>query len=83
MCLHCAGMKIALPQWAFRGFVLAVVLSLVGVSGHAQESSKRRLLSSAAPAYPELARRMSLQGVVKVDALVAPDGTVKAAQVKG
>ena len=76
-------MKIALPQWVFRGVVLAAVLSLVAVSGQAQASGKRRLLSHAVPAYPELARRMSLHGVVKVDALVAPDGTVKAAEVKG
>jgi TonB family protein len=75
-------MKSARPQWAFRAFVFAVVLSLVAVSSQAQ-SGKRRVLSRATPAYPELARRMSLQGVVKVDALVAPDGTVKAAEVKG
>ena len=76
-------MKIAPPHWAFRAFVLAAVLSLVAASSQAQEPGGRRLLSRAAPAYPELARRMSLQGVVKVDALVAPDGTVKAAEVKG
>jgi TonB family protein len=75
-------MKIAPPQWAFRAFVLAALLSLVGASSQAQ-SGRRRVLSRAAPAYPELARRMSLQGVVKVDALVAPDGTVKTAEVKG
>lgn len=73
----------ALHPWALRALVLAAVLSLVGVSPQAQESGGRRLLSRAAPAYPELARRMSLHGVVKVDALVAPDGTVKAAEVKG
>jgi TonB family protein len=76
-------MKIALPRWAFRAFVLAAVLSLVGVCSQAQASGRRRVLSRVTPAYPELARRMSLQGVVKVDALVAPDGTVKAAEVKG
>jgi TonB family protein len=76
-------MKIALPQWVFRALVLAAVLSLVAVSSQAQESAKRRLLSRAQPAYPELARRMSLEGVVKVDALVAPDGTVKSVEVKG
>ena len=76
-------MKIALPQWVFRALVLAAVLSLLGVSSQAQESGKRRLLSHEPPAYPELARRMSLAGVVKVDALVAPDGTVKSAEVKG
>ena len=76
-------MKIALHQWAFRALLLATVLSLVGVSGQAQESGRRRLFSHAAPPYPALARRMSLEGVAKVDALVAPDGTVKTAEVKG
>ena len=76
-------MKIALHQWAFRAFVLAALLSLVAVSPQAQESGRRRLLSRVAPAYPELAHRMSLPGVVKVVALVAPDGTVEAAEVKG
>jgi TonB family protein len=83
MGLHCAGMKIALHPWAFRAFAVAALLSLVAVPPQAQESGRRRLLSRAAPAYPELARRMSLQGVVKLDALVAPDGTVEAAEVKG
>ena len=76
-------MKIALHPWTFRAFVLAALLSLVVVSGQAQESGRRRVLSRATPVYPELARRMSLQGVVKVDALVAADGTVKATEVKG
>lgn len=76
-------MQIALHRWTLGAFVLAAVLSLVGVSTQAQESGRRRLLSHAAPAYPQLARRMSLHGVVKVDALVAPDGTMKAAEVKG
>jgi len=75
-------MRSALPQWTFRTFVFAAVLSLVAASSQAQ-SGKRRVLSRATPAYPELARRMSLQVIVKVDALVAADGTVKAAEVKG
>ena len=36
----------------------------------------------AAP-YPVLARHMALSGIVKVDAVVAPDGTVKTLDVKG
>ena len=35
-----------------------------------------------APAYPTLARSMALEGIVKLDALVAPDGTVKTVQIK-
>lgn len=59
------------------------MLSLVSLCGQAQEAGKRRLLDHAAPAYPALARRMALEGVVRVDALVTPDGKVKSAEIKG
>ncbi len=46
-------------------------------------ATKRRLVEHSAPPYPSLARAMALQGVVRVEAVVAPDGTVKAVDVKG
>jgi TonB family protein len=50
----------------------------------AQDSNaKRRLVQQSAPVYPALARTMALQGVVKIEALVAPDGSVKDVAVKG
>jgi len=51
---------------------------------HAQESaSKRRIVDHKAPPYPPLARSMALEGTVKVEALVASDGKVKAVNIKG
>jgi TonB family protein len=52
---------------------------------HAQQESagKRRIVEHAAPAYPALARSMALEGTVKVEALVASDGSVKAVDIKG
>jgi outer membrane biosynthesis protein TonB len=44
---------------------------------------KRRLVDHVAPAYPALARSMALAGIVKVEALVAADGSVKAVEAKG
>jgi TonB family protein len=44
---------------------------------------KRRLVERVAPAYPALARSMALEGIVKVEALVAADGSVKGVDVKG
>ena len=76
-------MKTGLHNRAFSTTLLAAVISLVSLCGQAQESGKRRLLDHAAPAYPALARKMALDGVVKVDALVSPDGTVKSVDVKG
>jgi TonB family protein len=50
----------------------------------AQESvSKRKIVMKSAASYPTLARHMALSGVVRIDAVVAPDGTVKALDVKG
>ncbi len=63
--------------------LLAAVLFLLPVHLQSQDSSKRRLLERSIPAYPALARNMALEGVVKVDALVAPDGSVKTVAVKG
>jgi TonB family protein len=35
------------------------------------------------PTYPEIARKMSLGGTVRVIAVVAPDGEVKSVEPKG
>ena len=77
-------------HWLRGWFCIAVMVvagSLVGPvpRTHAQQESanKRRMLAHAAPAYPELARSMALEGIVKVEVLVASDGSVKAVDVKG
>ncbi|MFZ0480621.1 MAG: energy transducer TonB [Terriglobales bacterium] len=46
-------------------------------------ASKRKLLNRVPVSYPNLARSMALAGVVKVDAVVAPDGSVKTVSIKG
>lgn len=75
-------MKILLRQGALGALLLAAVLSFA--PAHSQDTAvKRRLLDRSAAIYPELARNLALQGVVKVDALVAPDGSVKSVNVKG
>lgn len=76
-------MKSAFDRRAFSILLLISVLSLISLCAQAQETSKRRVIDRATPAYPALARRMALEGVVKVDALVAQDGTVKSVEIKG
>ncbi|MGA9352495.1 MAG: energy transducer TonB [Terriglobales bacterium] len=67
-----------------RFIVPFVVCLLLAPSPFAQENpSKRRIVTRSAAVYPALARHMALSGLVKVDALVSPDGTVKAVEVKG
>jgi len=70
-------------QHALAATLLALILAIVPIRSQAQEAAKRRLLAHSAPAYPVLARSMGLAGNVKVEAVVEPDGSVKAVDVRG
>lgn len=67
---------------------LSVLLSIVmfaASSAPAQEPSEggRKVVNRVVPQYPSVARRMNIQGTVKMDVLVAPNGTVKSVEVTG
>lgn len=77
-------MKDLIRQVVIGLLVLAAMLFLHPVHSHTQEAaSVRRLVTRTAPAYPALARGMALEGTVKVEALVAPDGSVKTVEIRG
>jgi TonB family protein len=63
-------------------FVLVPILMLAPSYACAQDGG-RKVLSRVVPQYPSLARTMNLQGVVRADVLVAPNGSVKLVEVKG
>ena len=70
------------------GVLLAVLaFATVGMgwvrAQDAQTEILRKVKSKVQPAYPELARKMNLAGTVKVEVVVAPNGTVKDAKVVG
>jgi TonB family protein len=48
-----------------------------------QSNGARKVVSRSAPEYPQIARDMHLGGVVKVEATVLANGTVKTVQVRG
>jgi len=53
---------------------------------HSQQSSTeatRKVVRRVDPTYPQMAKRMNLTGTVRVFAVVAPDGTVKAVEPVG
>ncbi len=60
-----------------KGMLLLVFAILFGFSVFSHGEDARKLKSSVPPEYPELARRLSLRGVARVQATIAPDGTVK------
>ena len=48
-----------------------------------QPDVKRKIVSKVMPVYPELARKMQLSGIVRVEAVVAPNGKLKLTTVIG
>jgi len=48
-----------------------------------QPESKRKLVTKAEPVYPGLARSVRISGSVRVEAVVAPNGTVKSTTIIG
>lgn len=57
--------------------------SHVGAQTSQSDEILRRAKSKVQPAYPELARKMNISGTVKIEVVVAPNGTVKDARVVG
>jgi TonB family protein len=57
--------------------------SYVGAQTTQNDELVRRAKSKVQPAYPELARKMSIAGTVKIEVTVAPNGAVKEAHVVG
>ena len=48
-----------------------------------QPEGKRRVVNRVVPLYPELARKMHITGIVRIEVVVAPDGAAKAIRVIG
>ncbi len=75
-------------SWARRlaGMVLLLICQavvatfLLGTFAHAEN---RKAVANPTPEYPEIARRMNINGVVKVELVVGADGTIKSAKVLG
>lgn len=92
--LHAQGHQILLTGGIVSKRIAAAllaVLTLTMVGGvihvRAQQTQNdelvRRAKTKVQPLYPELARKMSIAGTVKIEVTVAPNGTVKEARVVG
>ena len=75
-----------LPRTTFTILALSSVLIFAPSFSSAQQEqseTKRKVVTRVVPAYPELARRMNVRGIVKLEAVVASNGNVKSLQVRG
>jgi TonB family protein len=63
---------------------LALCAGAFTQAGVAQEGhAGRRAIERVSPVYPELARRAHIRGVVKLEVVVRPNGSVKSANAVG
>ena len=66
---------------------IAMSVALVSYKSVAQTTQSdeilRRAKTKVQPAYPELAKKMQISGTVKIEVVVAPNGSVKEARVVG
>ena len=68
--------------------LLSLALTTVGVAfrpqpGFAQDSIDRKVKTRVSPTYPEIARKMGISGIVKLQLVVASNGSVKETKVIG
>lgn len=67
---------------AIAVLTLALTMGIAPVKAQSDDII-RRAKSKVQPPYPELARKMSIAGTVKIEVVVSPNGTVKDARVVG
>jgi TonB family protein len=81
------GRILALPmrRWtAITVFALCATVVFWSSSAFAQQpAGQRKILNQVTPQYPELARRMRLEGTVKLTVTVTPGGNAKSIQATG
>lgn len=64
--------------------VLGGALGILCPSGaQGQEASERKVKFKTTPQYPEIARKLGLTGIVRLEIVVAPNGSVKDTKVIG
>jgi TonB family protein len=82
------GMRYMRLGWLKKTILAASATTiLTGSVGLAQTSTtdegKRKVKTRVSPSYPELARRMSVSGKVKIEVVITPDGHVRSTRVVG
>ena len=70
--------------WAAGVLTIALICATT-IVGAQKESTEivRKVRSKVSPTYPELARRMGLSGVARIEVVVSADGAVKEARIVG
>jgi TonB family protein len=67
-------------RFARTTWLLGLAIALLAAYAAADT---RKPVMNPNPEYPEIARRMNINGTVKVELVIAADGTIKSAKVLG
>lgn len=70
-------------RWLTVGALLLGGCLIGNVQVTGQEAITRKVKTQVSPTYPELARRMSITGVVKIQVKVDKSGTIKETKLIG
>jgi TonB family protein len=74
-------------SWVRRTLSAVALTAVLAAGVFAQSSttdeSKRKVKTRLAPQYPELAKRMSVSGKVRIEVIIGPDGRVKSTRAVG
>ena len=75
-------------QWRTLVVLALLLVAVVGsrpdrAMGQEQAEITRKVKTKVAPVYPDIARRMSITGIVKLVVVVTPSGSVKSTKVLG
>ncbi|SRR5216683_3514491 len=80
-------MKLLIRRWlaaALLAVSLGAALFCPSLSrAQGQSDRNRKIVSKVMPVYPDLARRLQMRGTVRIQAVVASNGSVKSTQVLG
>ena len=68
---------------SYRGLGMAALLGLALLTPPGASAENRKIKTEVHPAYPELARKMSVSGTVKLTVSVSPTGSVTNVKVIG
>jgi TonB family protein len=69
-------------MWRFVRKTLQLALAGALLAAYAAADTRKPVVNPD-PEYPEIARRMNISGTVKVELVIAADGTIKSAKVLG
>ena len=62
---------------------LVALTAYTPIPVHAQTEERRPVKHLATPVMPELGKKLNLSGTVRIEVVIAPDGTVKRTRVVG